>query len=86
MILTLDLSPAEEARLEAAAQQQDMAPEECIRQLLDRYLPALPPEHTSKNGTTAERDPAWVAHIRSLRGKYAHTSGSELASEILHRR
>ena len=67
MILTLDLSPAEEARLEVAAQQQDVAPEECVRQLLDRYLPALPPDLAPQNGTKATRDPERVALIRSLR-------------------
>lgn len=41
MTLIIDLTPEEEARLEAAALQKGVAPQECVRQLLAAHLPDL---------------------------------------------
>lgn len=39
MTLTLELSPAEEARLGAAARQRNLAPGEVLHGLMDEHLP-----------------------------------------------
>ncbi len=46
MTLTLDLSPTEEARLTAAAQQKGLAPAALVKALMTEHLPAPadPPE------------------------------------------
>lgn len=42
MSYIIDLSPEEEARLQAAARRKGVAPIECVRQLLRECLPAIP--------------------------------------------
>ena len=44
MTLTIDLSPAEEARLEAAARQKGLEPAAIIKQLVSERLPAPRPD------------------------------------------
>jgi hypothetical protein len=41
MTLTIDLNPAEQAQLTAAAKQQGVAPEELARKVLTAHLPAV---------------------------------------------
>lgn len=43
MTLTIDLSPAEEARLEAAARQKGLQPTAIIKELLTEHLPPATP-------------------------------------------
>jgi hypothetical protein len=40
-MLTLNLSPEEEARLSAEARKKGVEPEECVRQLLRDHLPPI---------------------------------------------
>lgn len=44
MTLTIDLSPAEQARLTAAARQKGVAPAELARELVTSHLPPAPAE------------------------------------------
>ena len=43
MTLHLELTPQEELRLQAAAQEQGLDPAECVRRLLGQHLPPLEP-------------------------------------------
>jgi hypothetical protein len=82
--LTLHLSPEVEARLRAVAQAQGRDPVDVAEHLLQTYLPAGTREPPAAGATTPERDPAFVALVQSLRGKFAHTAPA-LATEALHR-
>jgi hypothetical protein len=84
MTLTLHLSPEVEARLRAVAQEQGLDPVEVAEQLLQTYLPAVTREIPANGMSTPKRDPAFVALVKSLRGKFAHTA-TDLATEALHR-
>ena len=84
MTLTLHLSPEVEARLRAAAQKQGLDPDEMAEQLLQTYLPAVSQEVSTTRMATPERGPAFVALVKKIRGKFAHTS-LDLATEALHR-
>jgi hypothetical protein len=84
MTLTLHLSPEVEARLRAVAQEQGLDPVDVAEQLLQTYLPAVTREPPANGMTTPERDPAFVALVKSIRGKFAHTA-TDLATEALHR-
>jgi len=83
MTLTLHLSPEVEARLRAVAQEQGRDPVEVAEQVLQTYLPAITRELPTNGMTTPERDPAFVALVKSIRGKFAHTV-TDLASEAPH--
>jgi len=84
MTLTLHLSPEVEARLRAVAQEQGLDPVEVAEHLLQTYLPAATREPLTNGMTTPQRDPAFVAVVKSIRGKFAHTA-TDLATEALHR-
>jgi len=43
MTLQIELTPEEEARLQAAARRNGVEPEECARRLLAEHLPVLSP-------------------------------------------
>lgn len=82
MALTLHLSPEIEARLRTVAKEQGRDPVDVAEQLLQASLPAVEPP---VNGLTPqERDPAFIALVKSIRGKFAHTT-TALAIEALHR-
>jgi hypothetical protein len=89
-MLTIDLTPAEEAQLAEAARQRGVAPAEFARQLLREHLPPYQKQNGAhavgppQNVTVQERDPELVARVKSIRGKFAH-QGEELATELLHR-
>src|SRR5467141_3686723 len=84
MTLTLHLSPEVEARLRAVAQEQGLDPVDVAEQLLQTYLPAGTRESSTTGMTTPDRGPAFVALVKSIRGKFAHTA-TDLATETLHR-
>ena len=84
MTLTLHLSPEVEARLRAVAQEQGRDPVDMAEQLLQTYLPAVARTPPANSMTTPERAPAFVALVKRIRGKFAHTS-TEMATETLHR-
>jgi hypothetical protein len=84
MTLTLHLSPEVEARLQAVAQEQGRDPADVAECLLQTYLPAVRREPSANGMPTPERDPAFVALVKSIRGKFAHTA-TGLAIEALHR-
>lgn len=84
MTLTLPLSPEVEARLRAVAQEQGRDPVDVAEHLLQTYLPLVTREPPATGMTTPERDPAFVALVKSIRGKFAHTA-TDLATETLHR-
>ncbi len=84
MTLTLHLLPEVEARLRALAQARGVDPVNVAEQLLQTYLPAVTFKSPANGETPTERNPAFVAVVKSIRGKFAHTAiGS--ATEILHR-
>jgi hypothetical protein len=83
MTLTLHLSPEVEARLQAVAQEQGRDPADVAECLLQTYLPAVRREPSANGMPTPERDPAFVALVKSIRGKFAHTA-TGLATEALH--
>lgn len=89
-MLTIDLTPTEEAQLAEAARQKGVAPAEFARQLLREHLPPSQQQNgahavePSQSITTSERDPELVARVKNARGKFAH-QGGELATELLHR-
>jgi len=75
MTLTLELSPAEQARLTDAARQTGLEPADLVRQWVTERLPAP---------TEAEaQEAARVARIKAARGSLAHL-GSGMVEE-LHR-
>ncbi len=84
MTLTLHLSPEVEARLRAVAQEQGLDPVDVAEHLLQTYLPAATREPPTNGMTTPQRDSAFVALVKSIRGKFAHTA-TDLATEALHR-
>ncbi len=96
MTLMIDLTPTEQERVTAAAQQQGLAPAEFVKQLVTQNLPPFTNGAASTTGTTdseaaenrertsGERDPERVARVRALRGKYAHTASTS-GTEELHR-
>ena len=47
MTLAIDLTPAEELRLHAAAQQEGIAPAELVRKLLTEHLPPVHDENAA---------------------------------------
>lgn len=47
MTLTINLTPAEEARLRAAAQHEGIAPAELARKLVTEHLPPAPDENAA---------------------------------------
>jgi hypothetical protein len=53
MSLTIELSPDEHARLDAAAKQEGMAPEDLARKVLTDHLPPLVPPPQSEDPTLA---------------------------------
>jgi hypothetical protein len=71
MRLTIELTPEQEARLTAAAQQRGLGPAELAQELLTVHLPELTPVNGDPSGAT-ERDPELVARVGAIRGKYAH--------------
>jgi len=83
MTLTLHLPPEIEAQLRAAAKERGLDPVDMAEQLLQTYLPAVTRMPPVNNMTTPERDPAFVALVKRIRGKFAHTK-AEMATEILH--
>ena len=84
MTLTLYLSPEVEARLQAVAREQGCDPADVATHLLQTYLPAITREPPANSMPTPERDPAFVALVKSIRGKFARTA-TGLATEALHR-
>ena len=84
MTLTLHLSPEVEARLQAVALEQGCDPADVATHLLQTYLPAVTRESPANSMPTPERAPAFVALVKSIRGKFAHTA-TGLATEALHR-
>jgi hypothetical protein len=48
LTLTIELTPEEEARLRAAAQERGVDPAECARQVLRDHLPPLAPGEATK--------------------------------------
>ncbi len=84
MTLTLHLSPVIEARLRAVAKEQGLDPVAVAEQLLQAYLPVVEPGSPANGLTTQERDPAFVALVKSIRGKFAHLA-TDWATDILHR-
>jgi hypothetical protein len=84
MTLTLHLSSEVEARLRAVAQEQGLDPVDVVEHLLQTYLPAATREPPTNGMTTPQRDPAFAALVKSLRGKFAHTA-TAWATEALHR-
>src|SRR2546421_553541 len=71
MALTIELTSEQEARLAAVAETRGLAPAELVQELLREQLPRLSPM-MRQSPRTKERDPALVARVRSVRGKYAH--------------
>jgi hypothetical protein len=84
MTLTLHLPPEVEARLRAVAQARGLDPVEVAEQLVQTYLPALPLTSPATGEPSAERDPALVAVVKSIRGKFAHTARGR-ATDALQR-
>ena len=81
MTLTIQLTPEQEARLAAAAEERGLAPTELVQELLTEQLPRLTPV-ARQRPQNMERDPALVARVRRVRGKYA---GVGATTEDLHR-
>jgi hypothetical protein len=84
MALTLRLPPELEDRLRAVAQARGLDPGDVAEQLLQIYLPALPITPPANGEPSAERDPTFVALVKSIRGKFAHTA-TGVATDALHR-
>lgn len=87
MTLTIDLTPAEEARLQVVAREKGVALNECARQLLTEQLPDL-----TANGADAEAPQRTTPDKGGIRppqkrpsafGKYAFVAGGseEFAKE-----
>ena len=78
MTLTLELTPAEEARLAAAAAQNGLAPAALAKQLVTEHLPAL------QNGASAAvQEQERIARIRAATGSMTDDSWDSVAE--LHR-
>ena len=80
MTLTIELTPEQEARLAAAAEQQGVAPVELAREILTAHLPQI--TRVEEEGSRkSERDPQLAARVSSIRGKYARFA---VTTEALH--
>ncbi len=84
MTLTLHLLPEIEARLRALAQARGVDAVNVAEQFLQTYLPAVTLKSLANDETPTERDLAFVAVVKSIRGKFAHTA-TDSATEALHR-
>jgi hypothetical protein len=83
MTLTLHLPPEIEAHLRAVAKERGLDPVDMAEQLLQTCLPAVTRTPPANSVTTPERNPAFVARVKRIRGKFAHTT-TKMASETLH--
>jgi len=81
MTLQINISPSQEARLTAEAEQQGLEPGELVRRLLEHHL-AEPAATDGEERFAGGAHPERVAQVRSIRGKYAHL---EVPTEDLHR-
>lgn len=71
MTLTLELSPAEEARLAAAAAQNGLEPAALAKKLVTEHLPAL------QNGASAAvQEQERIARILAAEGSFSHFTAS----------
>jgi hypothetical protein len=78
MTLHIELTPEQEAWLTAKARREGLALAELARRLLNNQLPELPAANGDDYG---RKDPARLAQVRAIRGKYAHVGAT---SEDLH--
>ena len=76
MTLTLELSPAEQARLTDAARRTGLEPAELAKKWVAERLPSDPEADA--------REQARVARIKAARGSLAHLGGGSMV-EALHR-
>ncbi|SRR5258708_17977951 len=85
MTLIIELNPVEEERISAAAEREGIAPSELAKRVLATHLPQIgTAANTNGQGPVkSKRDPAHVAQVRKIRGKFAHSE--PLASDELHR-
>lgn len=83
MTLTLHLLPEREAHLRTVAKERGLDPVAMAEQLLQTYLPAVTRTPPSNSVTIPDRNPAFVARVKRIRGKFAHTV-TRMASETLH--
>ena len=81
MILSVELSPSEEARLREAARRKQIEPGELVRSLLSDHLPPANGIQEPNCGTRLERNSEHVARVKRLRGSLAHLS---VGTEDLH--
>jgi predicted HTH domain antitoxin len=73
--------------LEQASRATGVAQQQLQHLLASRQISVQPRQQDADQGTMAHstrRDPARVAHVKSVRGIFAHTRG-DLASDELHR-
>ncbi len=61
MTLTIDLTPAEEARLAAAARRAGLAPTEAARRLVTEHLPLVETEGDARNAASIALLQSWLA-------------------------
>lgn len=61
MTLTIDLTPAEEARLAAAARRAGLAPAEAARKLVTEHLPPTETEGKARNADSIALLQSWLA-------------------------
>lgn len=61
MTLTIDLTPAEEARLAAAARREGIAPSEAARKLMTEHLPPVESEGDVRNAASIALLQSWLA-------------------------
>ena len=69
MTLTIDLTPAEQARLAAAARQTGMEPAALAKQLVTDHLPT---DSASLSASAAVREQNRIATILAAQGSLAH--------------
>lgn len=81
MTLQINISPSQEARLAAEAEQQGLEPGELVQRLLAEHFAELPaPDGAARFGGEARSQR--VTQVRSIRGKYAHLG---VTTDDLHR-
>ena len=73
MNLTIDLTPAEEARIAAAAKRTGLAPADLVKRLVNEHLPALTSDERSDTD----------AELRQLRQTEPPTANPEVTAQAL---
>ena len=79
MTLTIDLTPAEEARLAAAVRRTGAEPADVMRKLVTEHLPPAETEGDARNAASISLLQSWLAEDATDDSNEIRRAGEELA-------